>query len=301
MIFKETGKIGKKLYMVGHPTFPVYLLDVDDGRPVIFDAGISIMGPRYVRELQEILRERQPAFLLLTHSHYDHCGSAAHLKKAFPGMKVAASDAARKILERPNALKLIHELNAKTHPLAEGLGVEPPLESFEPFSIDRVVKDGDVLQLSKTLSIQVIGTPGHTRDSLSFFVPEEKILVAAEALGVPNNCGLITSDFLSGYEAYVASMERLRALSPEILCIAHYKAFSGEDVATYMEDSMNQCREFAALLKLCLVEEKGDTERVLRRIKALEYDGKREDIQTEEAYCLNLAARIRAVTAGSSL
>jgi len=296
MIFDQTGKIGENLYMVGHPTFPVYLLDGD--RPVVFDAGIAIMGPRYVQEIETILKGRAPAFLLLTHSHYDHCGAAAFLKKAFPEMKIAASDRARKILERPNALKLIRELNEKAISLAEGLGVSPPLEQFEPFAVDRVVADGDILKLSESLSIRVIETPGHTRDSLSYSVQEKKILVAAEALGVPNASGYITSDFLSGYDTYVASMERLRQLAPGTLCLAHYKAFSGTDAGRYIEDSIEQCRAFVNLLETCLLEENGDVDRVMARIKGIEYDGEREDIQTEDAYCLNLAARIRAVTAG---
>lgn len=298
MIFTETGKIGKDLYMLGHPTFPIYFLD--GGAPVIFDAGLSIMGPRYVRELKKILKKSEPAFLLLTHSHYDHCGSVAYLKKAFPRMEVIASDRARKVLERPNALKLIHELNQKARSLAGGLGASPPFESFEPFSIDRIVEDGDMLQLSDTFSIRVIETPGHTRDSLSFFVQEEKILMAAEALGVPNASGYITSDFLSGYDSYMASMQKLRELSPEILCLAHYKVFSGPEAVKYIEESIEQCRKFVDLLKSCILEEKGNMERVMARIKGIEYDGEREDIQTEDAYLLNLAARIKAVMVGNN-
>lgn len=296
MIFKETGKIGNQLYMLGHPTFPVYFLG--GSCPVIFDAGLSIMGPRYVQEFRNLLTKRTPAYLLLTHSHFDHCGSAAFFKKTFPGMEIVASANARKILERPNALQLIKELNRKSRSLAGGLGIAPPYESFEPFPVDRVVADGDILQLSDALSIRVLETPGHTRDSLSFFVQEERILVAAEALGVPNASGYITSDFLSGYDAYVASMERLEKLAPEILCLAHYKAFSGSDVGNYIQESMARCREFKDLLELCLLEEQGDADRVMKRIRKIEYDGQREDIQTEDAYCLNLAARIRAVTAG---
>lgn len=299
MIFNETGRIGKNLYMMGHPTFPVYFLD--GVRPVVFDAGLSIMGPRYVQDLKKILNTREPAFLLLTHSHYDHCGSVAFMKKAFPGMKVVASAHARKILERPNALKLIYELNHKARSLADGLGVVgPPFESFEPFSIDRTVSEGDILQLSETLSIRILDTPGHTRDSLSFFVQEGKILVAAEALGVPNAGGYITSDFLSGYDAYVASMERLRRLAPGTLCLAHYKAFGGPDTTRYIEDSVAQCQAFVSLLETCLLEEKGDMDRVMRRIKKMEFDGEREDVQTEDAYLLNLEARIRAVMAGKN-
>ena len=297
MIFNNTGKIDDNLYMLGHPAFPVYLFN--GPRPAIFDSGLSLMGNRYVSEIQKILVDRDPAFLFLTHSHYDHCGSAATLKKAFPAMQIAASPNAKKVLERPNALRLIHDLNQKAHTLAGILGITgPTLNEFESFSVDRTVREGDILNLSETASIRTIETPGHTRDSLAFFIQERGILISAEALGIPDTSGYIISDFLSSYEEYVSSMIKLQKLNPRILCIGHYKAFTGEDTTHYIDDSMNQCNDFKNLLMVCLTEEKGDLERVMKRIKKIEYDGKREDIQPEAAYYLNLEARIKAVLAG---
>ncbi len=89
MIFTDTGHVGKGLYVLGSSRMPSYLIK---GNPsVIFDAGISCLGPAYRNDLIRILDGSSPDFLFLTHVHFDHCGSAAYLKKAFPGLTIAGS------------------------------------------------------------------------------------------------------------------------------------------------------------------------------------------------------------------
>ncbi len=295
MIFKNTGKIAEDLYMIGHPALPTYLLD-SNTCPVLFDSGISIMGNRYIEDIKTILKHRKPTFLLLTHSHFDHCGSAGILKRAFPEMEILASPLASAVLKRPNALELIQKLTNEARSLACGLGVtESIVPDFAPFSIDRTVSDGDILHLGPDLSIHILATPGHTRDSLSFFIPERKILIPSEALGIPDATGYIITECLSNYDQYTISLLKLKSLNPETLCLGHYRAFSGKDASQYIDDSLTNCREFKGRLSTFLLEEKGDMDLVRQRFKALEWDGKREDAHPLPAYFINLDARIQAV------
>jgi glyoxylase-like metal-dependent hydrolase (beta-lactamase superfamily II) len=297
MIFERTGEIAENFHMLGHPSSPVYLLDSRD-HPVIFDAGFSIMGPRYVEDIRSILGEREPSFLVLTHSHFDHCGAAGFLKRAFPRMSVLASPIAGAVLEKPRAIELIGKLSNEAVALANGLGVDDakPID-FLPFSIDKTLSDGEVLPLGGNLTLRVIETPGHTRDSLSFHIPDIGVLLSGEALGIPDASGYIITECLSNYDQYAASMHRLKALSPEILCLGHYKAFSGTDVARYIDSSLVHCNQFKELVSTFLSQEKGDLQRVMERFQKLEYDGKREDAHPEAAYHINLKARIKAVLA----
>jgi len=68
--------------MVGHPAMPVYLLDGPE--PAIFDAGLAFLGRMYVEGIREIIGRRDLYYCFLSHSHFDHCGSVAVLKKLFP-------------------------------------------------------------------------------------------------------------------------------------------------------------------------------------------------------------------------
>ncbi len=294
MIFKTTGQVGPDLFMLGHPTNPVYLLQGET--PVVVDAGLSVLGRHYIAAIRQRLHGAAPAFLLLTHAHFDHCGAAAALKQAFPDMQIVASPKSRDILDRPNALQLIGKLNAAATPPAQAVGdLDRTRDAFRPFAIDRVVCEGDVLPLANGRTVQVLETPGHTRDSLSYFLPRENILFPGEAVGVPDDAGYIVSDCLQDYKQYAASLERLATLDAETLCIAHYVTYTGRDAAAYFKDTRAQCDAFRRLVETAMHEEEGDLERVMARIRPLEYDGKREDAQPESAYIINLAARIKAV------
>ncbi|MFZ3046711.1 MAG: MBL fold metallo-hydrolase, partial [Desulfatirhabdiaceae bacterium] len=99
MIIDKTGHVAGPLYMLGNPVIPVFLLD--GNQPAVIDAGFYTLGETYVKALQKILQGRQPATCFLTHSHFDHCGSVAVLKKHFPDMKVAASEKAKTTLSKP--------------------------------------------------------------------------------------------------------------------------------------------------------------------------------------------------------
>jgi glyoxylase-like metal-dependent hydrolase (beta-lactamase superfamily II) len=295
MIFNNTGDFAKNFYMLGHPCAPVYLLD-NETTPALFDSGFSIMGNRYIEETKKILKNRQPAFLFLTHAHFDHCGAAGLLQQAFPGMKIVASPLAKSILDKPKALDLIRKLSAEALPLANGLGLSGnKLPDFCPFSVDITVSEGDTVSLGPDLSVRILETPGHTRDSLSFFIPEHGVLLSGEALGIPDATGYIISECPSNYDQYAGSLQKLKALNPEVVCLGHYKVFTGPDAGDYISESLAHCIQFKELVKTFLQEEKGDTGRVMQRFKKLEYEGKREDAHPEAAYFINLTARIKTV------
>jgi 2-aminobenzoylacetyl-CoA thioesterase len=294
LIIEQTGCIVDKLYMLGNPAVPVFLLDGEN--PAIIDAGFSFLGHLYASAISEVLGTRTPAYCLLTHSHFDHCGSVSVLKSHFPEMKIVSSEQAKATLARPNAIELIRELNRASVNvvLRNGFSGDASLE-FAPFEIDMTVKESDVLKISPDRTLQVIETPGHTRDCLSYYTPEIKALICSEAAGIADPTGYIVSDCLVDYDQYVNSMKKLALLDSDVICLAHRYAFTGQDARNYIPRSLKYCDEFRNLVEACLSEEHGDISRVMTRIKAAEYDDKQEPKQPEPAYLLNLEARIKAV------
>jgi len=294
MIISDTGKVGPGLYVLGTSRMPVYLLD--GGRPVIFDAGLSCLGPTYKNDIAKTLDGRSPEILFLTHVHFDHCGSAAYLKKAFPGLKIAGSKQAAEILTRPNALKL---MAVRNNTAREGVRKWAPHlvsnEVFQPFTIDRVLSDGDRIELKDGLSVEVLATPGHTRDSLSYYMPKQKILVAAESAGSADVTGYIFSEFLSDYQAYIDSIHRLAGLEVEILCQGHRLVLTGKDAKDFFGRSLQAAGEFRGLLEEFLRSEGGDIQKVIAKIKAIEYDPKPEPRQFELSYLLNIEILVRHI------
>ena len=294
MIIQQAGRIIDHLYMLGDPSTPVYLVDGD--YPVIVDAGFAFMGQRYASDISRVLGNRRPAYCLLTHSHFDHCGSVSVLKSHFPEMEIIASQHAQSVLVRPHAIDLIRSLNRSSAEAVRRIckDVDASLD-FAPFAVDRTLKVGDRLKVSPDRNIQVIETPGHTRDCLSFYIPEMKTLFCSEAAGVVDTTGYIISDCLVDYDLYVASMKKLELFDVNVICMAHRYVLTGQDAREHISRSLQYCDEFREWVEICLDKENGDIYRVMASIKPTEFDVKPEPKQPEPAYLLNLEARVKAV------
>lgn len=300
MVIRKSGHIKSKLYYLLRPEFPIFLLDRP--QPVVFDAGLSCAGNLYVDAIKAVLGDRQPSILFLTHSHWDHCGSVSTLKKAFPDMKVAASAMVAEVVKRPNALALIRKLNEEA--AAQMRAVVPGVDSllvnepFAPFEVDIELKDQQEFDLGDGTTVLVLSTPGHTQDHHSFYLPQEKILIAGEAAGVYYGPNTISPEFVSDYDAYLSSLERLARLPVEVYCQGHYACLVGEEeISDYFRRSFRETVRFKERVFELLDEEQGSIERVVKRVKAEQFDGNKELQQPEATYLLNLQARVANLAA----
>jgi glyoxylase-like metal-dependent hydrolase (beta-lactamase superfamily II) len=89
--------------------------------------------------------------------------------------------------------------------------------------LDVVVKDGDWLPLAPGLgdwTLQVLETPGHTRDSISLWHRARRSLFVGDLL--PGGAGTVVIDPPDGdMRDYLSSLERCAALEPAMLWPAH--------------------------------------------------------------------------------
>ncbi|MFP4444710.1 MAG: MBL fold metallo-hydrolase [Desulfosudaceae bacterium] len=295
MIITRPGKIVPGLYALAAMEMPVFFLDGD--RPALFDAGFACLATAYIQEIERTLADREPAFLFLTHSHFDHIGAVAPLKERYPGMDVCASPRVGALMERPSVIERIRMLSSAGEASAVEYVGDFPFDgrTFEPFTVDRALADGDEISVSDDLTVQVIATPGHTRDCLSYYIPEKKVLIASEAVGIPDNTGYVVTDFLVDYDTFMESMERLDGLDIDVLCFGHNYIYTGEDCRGFIAGAKQYARKFFQQVADSLDEEQGDVSRVIQRLRAMEYDKILEPKQPEPAYLMNLEARIMAV------
>lgn len=89
--------------------------------------------------------------------------------------------------------------------------------------LDLAVKDGDWLPLVPGLgdwNLQVLHTPGHTRDSISLWHPRTRSVFVGDLL--PGGAGSVIIDPPDGdMQQYLASLERVAVLKPETIFPAH--------------------------------------------------------------------------------
>ncbi len=294
MPFAGAGLVAKDLYVAGFPSSACYLLD--GKRPVLFESGYTCAGRLYAEAIRQVLGKREPEMLFLTHVHYDHCGATGYLKRAFPSLKIAASQRSAGIVRRPNALALITELSRQaTSVISETYdGDRSKLtdEPFEPFDVDIIVGKGQTVDLDGT-TVRVMATPGHTRDMLSYYIPERKILFATETTGCQDTTGHILITALADYDAFLSSFARVATLPIEILCQGHRFVWVGVDeVRDFLARSRASAKDFRERVEQLLHKEQGSVERVAARIRADEYDTNRGQKQPEGAYMINLLATV---------
>ncbi|MEW5735004.1 MAG: MBL fold metallo-hydrolase [Thermodesulfobacteriota bacterium] len=273
---------------------PVYLLDGE--RPTAVDAGFACLGPYYVQEAAQVLGGRGLHRLLITHSHFDHCGSASVMRRAYPGMRIMASAQAAGVLERPNAQALITSLNeaASLMMVQGGAPAAYPDPGFGPFAVDRALSAGDELAVADGITVCVLETPGHTRDCLSFFVKETGWLFTSEAAGIPDSTGYIFCECLVDFDTYRDSLARLCGLEVEKICLGHAGVVVS-DARGYLAESLSGCDRFYTRVSEVLAENGEDIDASMAVIRAEEYDTKPFPKQPEPAYLLNLRARIGCV------
>jgi glyoxylase-like metal-dependent hydrolase (beta-lactamase superfamily II) len=296
LIFKGTGEVRQGLHVLGSKDVPVYLVKAQ--RPVLFDAGLVTLGKVYERAIRATLGEVRPEILFLTHMHFDHCGSVSFLKRAFPGLVVYASKKASEIIKRPNAVKLIRTLSENSGEALVGFDRSILVdEPFEPFEVDRILEDGDRIELGNGLNLQVLFTPGHTWDFLSYYIPERRILIASEAGGCADNSGHIPPECLADFDVYMHSLARLAALEVDVLCQGHRFVYLDEDVTAFLSRSTQTALDFTGIVGELWKSERGDLARIMARIKNTEYDLLPPPKQPEPAYLVNLEARVKSLVA----
>jgi len=280
----KPGRVVGNFYCLGPQPVPSFLLDGE--HPVMFDAGIYVFGEHYRREIIKLMGEKRPEHLFLSHVHFDHCGAAGLLKTAMPDLVIAASREAGEIIKKPSAVKLIERLNT----------IAPDGKVyFEPFSVERVLEDGEIVEVAGNLHVKIVKTPGHTRDMLSFYIPEYKALIPSESVGVPGLGEHIFSEFLTDYHVYLESLEKLAAYDVEILVLAHGWYYTGEDAQAFIPRAIEYTLSFRQKIEDLLRRHGSDYKKIASIIKGEEYDPIKGDKQPEEAYLINLDAKIKAI------
>ena len=66
---------------------------------------------------------------------------------------------------------------------------ERPIPNFftlvnKSVPVDEILKDGDCIKLEEGLTIEAVGTPGHSCDELSYLLPEERCIFTGDAIPV---------------------------------------------------------------------------------------------------------------------
>lgn len=121
-------------------------------------------------------------YLILTHTHYDHCQNAALLKEKF-NLKIIADKAEVQYAQQgytdlPKGTNLITRFMSFLGRLSGGSKFR-----YTPFIVDCEISD-DACSLLKECRVSIMQTPGHSLGSLSVIVDDEIAIVGDTLFGV---------------------------------------------------------------------------------------------------------------------
>lgn len=297
------GKITERITACGHPVYPGYLVRGSRGC-IMIEAGLNILAPAYLKGFNDGCTDGESfRLLLVTHGHYDHFGAATYLSRQMPSLGVCGHALTERLLQKESVLQTMNFLSRQTWTYFRDLIPEPHDEDavrIEAVPFARTLADGDVVEIGDTHCV-VYETPGHTKDHLSYFFPEEGILFPGEALGnaIQETEDEVKVEFLSSLADYLHSMEKLAALLPDvrILALSHLFCYTGDDVPKFFDLAMKDTIRYRKMIETYLDRAHGDVEEVARAIVRVEYEEKQAVYQERNAYETNLRAQVRAVAA----
>lgn len=176
-----------------HPGDSAYLIEWED-TAILYDSGFGFTGRRLAEKLRRHLGSRTLDYIFLSHSHYDHVLGSAEVLKIYPDAQVVAGEYTAAVFRREGALRKMEELDRK---FAARIGIADYEFPGGGLRVDRTVREGDIVRTGAH-SWRVLELPGHTKCSVGFYCPEEKLLLSSETLGVYDGRDRIVPAFLVG-------------------------------------------------------------------------------------------------------
>ncbi len=232
MWIKTSGSLSENVFQLTTPV-STHMLVVGDASSLV-DTGLACCVDRLSEELEKCLGEGQgPDLIFITHAHFDHVGGLPALRERFSGIEVLGSPASAELLRDESYSKSVFEKNKQC---AEAMGLEFAVDEAawtKGCQIDRVIGDGDGVDLGDGVEVKLISSPGHSADSVSYLVSPDAALAAGEAVGWYGGRDLVANCFSDSFAQYVTSLDRLSGLDLKILSFPHSGAITGELISKY--------------------------------------------------------------------
>ena len=238
-------KLAEGLWLLGNSYFNLYLARGDKAS-ALMEMGVSATADEVANQLG--ILEVVPDYLVVLHPHGDHLNGLPFLREHFPSTRVIAGQGAPEFLAHPKtAAGLISDDRYFSEFLArKGLGsTRPPLREAPSLEGAVIVQDNEALDLGG-LTLKFLDVEGHALGNLAVYIPEIRTLMPSDSLGFRIPTLGFFPIFFTGYDAYMATLDRLQVLDPDILGLPHQGPLIGDAIP---EAFMTACRNARRLWK----------------------------------------------------
>lgn len=248
MWVKASGQLTENVYQFSTLVSSHFLIVGEE--VALIDTGIGALQDKLYADLEKFLESpEQLSYVLLTHAHFDHLGALPYLKKKIPGLKLCVSKQTAELLNDKNFVTSLYEENVKAATQA-GLPFEMNEKDWAAgFKIDRVLGDGDTIDLGADVIIKLISVPGHSADCSAYYVQTDNVLAAGEAVGGYGGRDKFQPCFRSSYQDYLKSLDRLASLEVKVLGLPHSGALTGDIASKFLLEARREAERFATSVR----------------------------------------------------
>jgi glyoxylase-like metal-dependent hydrolase (beta-lactamase superfamily II) len=170
-----------------------------------------------------------------------------YLKGKFPWLKIVASAHSKEVFSKDKVMEFIANINkmivekSELRDEYERLKVE-----FNHIQVDRVVGEGDIIDLGDGIQTCFIEVPGHTKCSIVTYVPILRAMFPSDAAPCPteNGKGLVYPSPQHDFSLYLASLRKLAAYEVEICGFDHHGALIGNEAKDILRLGLERAEEF---------------------------------------------------------
>lgn len=229
--------------------FNGYLVEVDDGRVLVVDAGLPVVSDQLATALREDLGrdDDSTVTIVATHGHSDHVGGVSHLCGALgdAATEVFLPDLCRSYLagEKPRRFGTLtasvrfapvwrqqpfdRRALAQFASTARTAGYGASDRMITDFDVTGFLAGGDTIVGAS--GWDVIHTPGHTDDSTCYYHRDSATLLAGDAVATLDGRAWFNPEYVD-LSASRETEERLRSLDVQHLLPGHGLPISAPNV-----------------------------------------------------------------------
>ncbi len=217
-------EVTPNFFQLGTFEFPAYLSIGEEG--MIIEGGT---GPTFQIMIDQIrylgIDIKRIKYIVLTHTHPDHIGALPHFQYHYPQIELLTTQMGAKILSKKELYKqfLLVDLGIAQLMKAKGEidSLPEPVKDYQ-FRVDRILKEGDRIDLGCGIVWNVYETPGHSPCHISLFEEKEKTLIIGDATGfyVPQK-DIFWPNYFESLHKYCESIRKLKKLDAIRAALSH--------------------------------------------------------------------------------
>ena len=240
-----------------------HVLDGANG-PILVDPGYAEAPTELYEPFLETRGESlsDVGLAVVTHADADHFGGNHQLREHSPGVTLACHEADRRWVE---SVETILDERYRGFEDDHGLTYDHDVYDWltgmmgpdEP--IDLGLRGGETIRVGGR-TVEVLHTPGHTPGHCMLWDGTNDVLLGGDGF-FGRGLRDVNGTYLQPppyhlYPAYETTVQLVGALEPDVLSFTHYETLRGEEVAEFVDKSLDFVAEMETLA-LEIVEERG--------------------------------------------